>query len=84
MFLFPYLLKSPIMDPLKIFAPSVETVVEGVSVNQLFLTEHPYDILREGRAHRVPLLTGVNSDEGLLATASELLHFLLFRANRKF
>jgi len=56
------------MDPIKIFAPSIET---GSKENSpAFLTEHPYDILKNGKAHKVPLLTGVNSHEGLLATAS--------------
>lgn len=55
------------MNPLKVFAPSIEI---GGSEKETFLSEHPYDILKDGRAHRVPLLTGVNSHEGLLATAS--------------
>lgn len=59
------------MNPLKIFAPSVESA--GAENKEAFLSEHPYDILSEGRAHRVPLLTGVNSHEGLLATASKSL-----------
>ncbi|CAL8105113.1 unnamed protein product [Orchesella dallaii] len=60
-------LNTPIMDPLKIFAPSIE--VHSKDLATAFLTEHPYDILKNGKAHRVPLLTGVNSHEGLLATA---------------
>ncbi|ODN06567.1 Venom carboxylesterase-6 [Orchesella cincta] len=60
-------LDTPIMDPLKIFAPSIEVNVKDPST--AFLTEHPYDILTNGKANRVPLLTGVNSHEGLLATA---------------
>lgn len=61
------------MNPLKVFAPSME-IGNGKS-NDVFLGEHPYDILKEGRAHRVPLLTGVNSHEGLLATASKNFNF---------
>jgi len=54
------------MDPVEIFAPSVESKVNNPSI---FLPEHPYEILKAGKALKIPILTGVNSEEGLLATA---------------
>jgi carboxylesterase type B len=33
-----------------------------------FIVEHPLEILAKGRAHRVPWMIGVNSDEGLLTS----------------
>jgi carboxylesterase type B len=54
---------NPLVDPIKIFAPSVE--VGDPNDPNTFLAEHPYKILEEGRAYRVPYITGLNSEEGL-------------------
>ena len=48
------------------FSPTVETVND----EQAFLAEHPLDIMRQGRAQRVPWMTGYNSHEGLLSSPS--------------
>jgi len=50
------------------FAPTLELVQE----EQAFLTENPADILREGRAHRVPLITGYNAEEGLVGSTCKM------------
>jgi carboxylesterase type B len=63
-------LQDPIMNPLEIFAPSIE---ETTNNSNIFLSQHPYDILKAGKASKVPILTGLNSEEGLLVTASKLM-----------
>lgn len=59
------------MNELEIFAPSIETNCIMPAGEECFLSAHPYDILKNGGSARVPILTGVNKDEGLLSTASK-------------
>ncbi|CAG7704399.1 unnamed protein product, partial [Allacma fusca] len=49
----------------RLFAPTIE----AVSDSEAFLTRHPLNILENGLAHRVPWITGVVADEGLLPAA---------------
>ncbi|CAG7830777.1 unnamed protein product, partial [Allacma fusca] len=48
-----------------IFSPTVET-----DHRNAFLTEHPLHILEQGRAQKIPLLTGVTANEGVMSTFS--------------
>lgn len=57
------------MNVLEIFAPSIENCTPTKDPD-CFLSAHPYDILKAGGAARVPILTGILKDEGLLATGS--------------
>jgi carboxylesterase type B len=43
--------------------------VEAIDDSEAFLAKHPLDILENGLAHRVPWVTGVTSDEGLVSAA---------------
>ena len=61
-----FILQNILLDPLSIFAPSIEAVVD----QNTFLHKHPYEILKAGEQNDVPWITGLNSDEGLLFTAS--------------
>ena len=58
------------MDPLVPFNPTVEVVTTPTGFVQpaglTFLPEHPYKLIRQGRFQNVPMLTGINKDEGLL------------------
>lgn len=45
--------------------PLTGPVIEN-KVNGRFITESPLKLLREGHFNKVPLITGVNSDEGVL------------------
>jgi carboxylesterase type B len=45
------------------FKPTVE--VENKD-EEVFLPADPIDLIRQGKFHKVPFLTGVNSSEGLL------------------
>lgn len=45
-------------------------VIEN-SVNGLFLTESPSKLLEEGRFNKVPVISGVTSDEGILFLKSK-------------
>ncbi|CAG7820873.1 unnamed protein product, partial [Allacma fusca] len=47
------------------FAPTVET-----DHPDAFLTEHPLQVLEQGRAQKIPLLTGVTADDGLVSAFS--------------
>ncbi|XP_043269312.1 uncharacterized protein [Venturia canescens] len=47
-------------DPILIWLPVVEPEVPGV---ERFLTAQPIDLIREGKFHHVPLITGVTKDE---------------------
>lgn len=58
------------------FVPSVETALtptdnESQEYDQPFLTEHPTQILREGRFHKVPLLIGFNLHEAMVFVRRE-------------
>ena len=57
------------MNPLEIFAPSIENCERGSK--DCFLPAHPYEILQKGQASRVPVLTGINSEDGFVSTARE-------------
>lgn len=46
------------------FKPVIELPHEGA-----FLTEHPADIIRSGRAPNIPFITGLNSEDGALRAA---------------
>ncbi|CAG7713563.1 unnamed protein product [Allacma fusca] len=50
-----------IKNDLEVFCPSVE-----VSSDDSFLTKHPYDVIVDGEAQRVPWISGSASGEGLL------------------
>lgn len=47
------------------FPPVVEPDLPGV-----FITEHPSNVITE-KSLQIPLITGVNYDEGLLKTSGE-------------
>ena len=68
------------MDPLVPFSPTVEVVTTPTGFVQptgiTFLPDHPYKLIRQGRFQKVPMLTGINKDEGLLYHA-ESKHFCL-------
>lgn len=42
------------------WSPVVEPEVRGV---ERFLPEQPYDLIRKGQFHKVPLIAGVTKDE---------------------
>lgn len=46
------------------FKPVIEPPHPGA-----FLTEHPADIIRSGKSPSVPLITGINTDDGALRAA---------------
>lgn len=53
------------------FVPSIENALQPNAefddeYDQPFLTEDPEKLLREGRFHRVPLMTGFNTHEAML------------------
>lgn len=48
------------------FKPVIEAKVEGA-----FLTEHPADIIKAGKAAAVPWVTGINTEDGALRAAGE-------------
>jgi hypothetical protein len=48
--------------------------VETVQDENTFLPARPNDILRLGQINRVPWITGVTSEEGLLVSAG-IFHF---------
>lgn len=51
-----------------LFTPCIENNIDGV---EAFLTEPPYKILYEGRYNKVPMITGSNSEEGLVCLNME-------------
>ena len=51
------------------FRASVETVRD----NSTFLSQHPEELLREGKFAKIPWMTGVNSAEGLVWMYRKLL-----------
>lgn len=65
------------MNTLEIFAPSVENCAASPG-ESCFLPTHPYDVLKSGDAARVPILTGLNKDEGALPTSSMTIIICLF------
>lgn len=53
------------------FVPSIENTLQpngefDDEYDQPFLTEEPAKLLKEGRFHRVPLMTGFNTHEAML------------------
>jgi len=54
-------------DPLAFFGPVVE-VSTHTPTDVEFLTEHPYSIISTGRQRKVPWITGINVQEGLITT----------------
>ncbi|KAF2901295.1 hypothetical protein ILUMI_04893, partial [Ignelater luminosus] len=52
-------------DPMIPFKPVIEPNVEGA-----FLTEHPTDIIKSGKASDVPWITGLNTEDGVLRAAA--------------
>lgn len=53
-------------DPLSFFGPVIEAPSEGT--NSAVISEHPYSIISSGRQNRVPWMTGLNADEGVIKT----------------
>ncbi|EFN65474.1 Esterase FE4 [Camponotus floridanus] len=47
-------------NPILIWMPVVEPEVQGV---ERFLPEQPFDLIRKGKFHKVPLMAGVTKDE---------------------
>ena len=43
------------------FTPSLEFCTEGCTQ---FLPEHPFDMVVKGNFNKIPIIVGVNSDEG--------------------
>jgi carboxylesterase type B len=58
-------LQDQLRDPKTVFVPSVETI-HGP---QSFLVETPEQILKKGNFSKIPWLTGVNSEEGLIISS---------------
>ncbi|CAL8081027.1 unnamed protein product [Orchesella dallaii] len=52
---------------LDVFAPTAESGYPNENDTDTFLTEHPRDILRRGEVRtKVPMISGVNAEEGLI------------------
>ncbi|CAK9823340.1 Esterase FE4 [Anthophora retusa] len=47
-------------NPILLWQPTVEPEARGV---ERFLSEHPYDLIRQRRFHQVPLILGCNQEE---------------------
>ena len=43
-------------------------VIEAVEDEESFITQHPLDLVAKGQMLKIPFLTGVVADEGLLPT----------------
>lgn len=54
------------MDPKVVFTPVVEPKLPGA-----FITEHPRDVMPTNAA-KIPFLTGLNYDEGLIKSAGRI------------
>jgi hypothetical protein len=60
------------------FKPTVE--VES-NEEEIFLPAEPIDLIMQGKFHKVPFLTGVNSSEGLLGLKGSVfmdIHLVLY------
>jgi len=67
-------LKTVLLHPLAIYAPSVESVLD----ENTFLTDEPYSLMKNGGiVNKVPWLTGVNADDGLIYSASNNLTYTI-------
>jgi len=53
---------------MSVFVPSVEKLEKDV---HSFLVEYPEEIMRKGTFNKVPWITGVNSEEGLITSTSK-------------
>lgn len=51
-----------------LFIPCTEREIPGV---EPFITDHPYNLFRKGKFHKMPIIIGYNSHEGLLFMNSE-------------
>jgi len=52
-------------EQITIFTPTLEAVKD----ENAFLVDYPIDILKSGKFNSVPVIAGVNSDEGLLSSS---------------
>jgi hypothetical protein len=57
---------DPLRELITVFVPTLE---ENIADGKTFLAENPHDIIKSGKYSKVPLLTGVDSDEGLINSA---------------
>lgn len=64
-----YILQHFIHESLALFKPSLELVQN----DNTFITESPFRLLAQGKFAQVPFMTGVNSHEGIIFSASKLL-----------
>ncbi len=58
------------------YRPQISTFVptiESTKCKMPFLTEEPRKLLTEGRFYKIPLMTGVNSNEGQLISKSNFV-----------
>ncbi|CAL8090401.1 unnamed protein product [Orchesella dallaii] len=55
----------PLRDKITLFVPTIETVHD----KNTFLPEEPLESLLSGRVNKVPLIVGVNKEEGLLSSS---------------
>jgi carboxylesterase type B len=54
-------------ERISLFTPTIETVDD----DEAFLTEDPLEVLKSGKINKVPIIAGVNSDEGLITSAGK-------------
>lgn len=54
------------LDPLVEYPPSLDVPKSGLSETNMFLPELPIVLLQEGRFNKVPFVTGIMEEEGLL------------------
>ncbi|KAG4074888.1 hypothetical protein HA402_009313 [Bradysia odoriphaga] len=60
-----YEMLLPLRDSITMFVPTIESPID----DQTFLSESPHILLKEGRFNKMPMMAGVNSEEGLLTSA---------------
>jgi carboxylesterase type B len=63
------------------FKPTVEV---GNKEEEIFLPADPIDLITQGKFHKVPFLTGINSNEGLLCLKGSVFmstHLIINRAH---
>lgn len=53
------------LDPMIPFKPVIEPNHEGA-----FISEHPIDIIKSGKAANIPFMTGITTEEGAIKTSS--------------
>uniref|UniRef100_A0A0K8TUN9 Carboxylic ester hydrolase n=1 Tax=Epiphyas postvittana TaxID=65032 RepID=A0A0K8TUN9_EPIPO len=64
-----------------VFTPVVEKKFDNV---EAFLTEHPLDTLLSRKAHRVPLMIGYNSAEGIIMLEDKLQKLDFYNKNSSY